>query len=39
MQKEIIEKANAVLRLATKGIHIAFSDLITFKKELMSDNK
>ena len=37
MQIEIIEKAEDILRLATKGIHIAFSDLIAFKEELLSE--
>ena len=37
LQKEIIEKAGDVLRLATKGVHIAFSDLIVFKEELLNE--
>jgi hypothetical protein len=37
LQKEIIEKAGDVLRLATKGVHIAFSDLIAFKEELLKE--
>lgn len=35
LQKEIIEKAESVLRLEAKNIHIAFSDLINFRKELL----
>ncbi len=38
LQKEIIEKAESTLRLEEKGIHVAFSNLIDFKKELL-DNK
>ena len=34
LQKEIIEKAENVLRLESKGIHISFSNLIDLKKEL-----
>lgn len=30
-----IEKAENVLRLETKGIHIAFSNLINFRDELL----
>ena len=37
LQREVIEKAGDVLRLATKGIHIAFSDLIAFKEELLNE--
>ena len=37
MQKEIIEKAENVLRLEAKGIHIAFSNLSNFKQELLND--
>ena len=35
LQKEIIEKAESVLRLEEKGIHVAFSNLIDFKRELL----
>lgn len=35
LQKEIIEKAESVLRLGEKGIHVAFSNLIDFKRELL----
>lgn len=38
MQIEIIEKAESILRLENKGIHIAFSNLIDFKKELLNNN-
>lgn len=37
LQKEIIEKAENVLRLETKGIHVAFSDLINFREKLLDD--
>lgn len=36
LQKEIIEKAEAVLRLELKGFNIAFSNLIDFKNELLN---
>lgn len=35
LQKEIIEKAESVLRLEERGIQIAFSNLIEFKRELL----
>lgn len=35
LQKEIIEKAESILRLEEKGIHVAFSNLIDFKRELL----
>lgn len=35
LQKEIIEKAESVLRLEKRGIHVAFSNLIDFKRELL----
>lgn len=38
LQKEIIEKAEAILRLESKGIHVAFSNLLDFKKELLDNN-
>ena len=37
LQKEILEKAEDILRLATKGICIAFSDLIAFKEDLLNE--
>lgn len=37
LQKEVIQKAEDVLRLSTKNIHIAFSDLIAFKQELLNE--
>lgn len=37
LQKEIIEKAESVLRLEEKNIHVAFSNLINFKKELLDN--
>ena len=37
LQKEIIEKAEGVLRLEKKNIHVAFSNLIDFKKELLDN--
>lgn len=37
LQKEIIQKAESVLRLEAKGIHVAFSNLINFKEELLTD--
>lgn len=37
LQREIIEKAEDVLRLETKGIHVAFSNLLNFKKELLNN--
>lgn len=36
LQKEIIEKAESILRLEEKGIHVAFSNLIDFKRELLN---
>lgn len=36
LQKEIIEKAERILKLEAKGIHVAFSNLIDFKKELLN---
>ena len=38
LQKEIIEKAEGILRLEEKNIHVAFSNLIEFKKELLNKN-
>lgn len=38
LQKEIIEKAESILRLEEKGIHVAFSNLIDFKNELLLNN-
>lgn len=35
LQKEIIEKAERVLKLEEKGIHVAFSNLTDFKRELL----
>lgn len=35
LQKEIIAKAESVLRLEEKGIHVSFSNLIDFKRELL----
>lgn len=35
LQKEIIEKAENVLRLEAKGIHVSFSNLMDFKMELL----
>lgn len=37
LQKEIIERAENVLRLEEKNIHIAFSNLIDFRKELLDN--
>lgn len=37
LQKEIIEKAESVLRLEEKNIHVAFSNLINFRKELLDN--
>ena len=37
LQKEIIEKAESVLRLERKNIHVAFSNLINFRKELLDN--
>lgn len=37
LQREIIEKSEDVLRLSTKGIHIAFSNLPQFKEELLNE--
>lgn len=37
LQKEIINKAEGVLRLELKGIHVAFSNPIEFKQELLSN--
>lgn len=36
LQREIIEKAEIILKLETKGIHVAFSNLSEFKKELLN---
>lgn len=38
LQREIIENTETVLRLETKGIHIAFSNLIDLKKELLNNH-
>lgn len=35
LQREIVEKAENILQLETKGIHVAFSNLLEFKKELL----
>lgn len=35
LQKEIIEKAESILRLEAKGIHVSFSNLLEFKQELL----
>lgn len=35
LQREIIEKAEIILKLETKGIYVAFSNLLEFKKELL----
>lgn len=35
LQKVIIWKAENILRLEEKGIHVAFSNLLEFKKELL----
>lgn len=37
LQKEIIEKAESVLRLEEKNIHVSFSNLIKFREELLND--
>jgi len=37
IQREIIEKCETILRLEEKNIHVAFSNLIDFKKELLKD--
>ena len=37
LQKEIIEKAESVLRLETKGIYVSISNLINFRKELLDN--
>ena len=37
LQKEIIEKAESILRLENKGIHIAFSNLMNFREELLNN--
>jgi hypothetical protein len=39
LQKEIIEKAENILRLETKGVRIAFSDLVKFKQDLLNEDK
>lgn len=36
LQREIIEKAEIILKLETKGIYVAFSNLLEFKKELLN---
>lgn len=36
LQREIIEKAEIIFKLETKGIHVAFSNLSEFKKELLN---
>lgn len=36
LQKEVIEKAESILRLETKGIHVSFSNLLDFKRELLN---
>ncbi len=38
LQKEIIEKAESILRLEEKNIHVAFSNLVDFKKDLLNSN-
>lgn len=37
LQKEIIGKAENILRLEKQGIHIAFSNLTNFKNELLNN--
>lgn len=37
LQREIIEKAENVLRLEKRGIHVAFSNLLEFRQELLSN--
>ena len=39
LQKEIIEKAESILRLETSGIRVAFSNLLEFKQELLNNEK
>lgn len=39
LQKEIIEKAESILRLEALGIHVAFSNLLEFKQELLNNEK
>lgn len=39
LQKEIIGKAENILRLEKQGIHIAFSNLTNFKNELLNNIK
>lgn len=36
LQREIIEKAEIILKLETKGIHVSFSNLSEFKQELLN---
>ena len=38
LQKEIIEKAECVLKLEEKNIHVAFSNLIDFREELLNNH-
>lgn len=37
LQKVIIGKAENILRLEERGIHIAFSNLLEFKQELLDN--
>ena len=37
LQNEVIRTAERVLKLSNNGIHIAFSNLVEFKKELLSE--
>lgn len=37
LQKKIIEKAESLLRLEENNIHVAFSNLINFKEELLDN--
>lgn len=39
LQKEIIQKCEDVLRLEAKEIHVAFTNLIIFKQELLNEQK
>lgn len=37
LQKEIIKKAEDIIRLENRGIRIAFADLVEFQKELLNE--
>lgn len=39
LQKEIIEKAEDILRLELRGVHVAFSNLLEFKQEVLDNIK